>query len=420
MRRCPRWWIPALVTLATSAAVFGAESTCVTCHSELDDDEELIAPVHAMRVDLHAERGISCHDCHGGDPTSDDEDGAMDEEGGFVGIPGRAEQPEFCGRCHSDAAYMRQYNPGLRLDQVALYWTSRHGELLSSQGDANVATCVDCHGAHGILEPTDPRSPVYAANVPATCGQCHSDAVLMKPYSIPTDQHEKYQGSVHGQALLTRGDLAAPACNDCHGNHGATPPGLSSVGNVCGQCHPINNELVSRSPHQDAFQELGLAVCETCHSHHDIQAPDDSMVGTDPPAVCARCHSADKRRPGWEAAGRMRASLDSLLARHNRADAIVRRAELAGMAVGDAIYDLNEAAGRLTLYRSVLHSVDATELAKVKEEGLGLADSALVKGEEALADLAFRRRGLGVSLLVILILGTALFFKIRSLEKSRP
>ena len=240
----------------------------------------------------------------------------------------------------------------------------------------------------------------------------------MKPYGIPTDQHEKYETSVHGAALLVRGDLAAPACNDCHGNHGATPPGVTSVGNVCGQCHPINNELVSGSPHQAAFAALDLAVCETCHNHHDIQAPDDRMVGTEPPALCARCHSADKRRDGWEAAGVMRATLDTLVDRHSRADSIVRRAERAGMAVTDALYDLNEAQGRLTLYRSVLHSFDPDELAKVETEGLSLADSALVKGQEALADLAFRRKGLGASLLVILILGTALYFKIRSFERK--
>ena len=411
-----------LLLLATAGAVTAQAAdvnTCTTCHIELED-EELNAPVRLMADDVHVRRGLSCHDCHGGDASSDDEDGSMDEDAGFVGFPDKTDQPAFCGKCHSDATYMRQYNPALRVDQVALYWTSRHGERLSSEDDSNVAACVDCHGAHGILEPDDPRSRVYAANVPAMCGACHSDAVMMKPYGIPTDQHEKYEGSVHGEALLARGDLAAPACNDCHGNHGAAPPGAEYVGNVCGQCHPTNNELVSRSPHQPAFAALDLAVCETCHNHHDVQAVDDSMVGTDPPALCARCHSADKRRAGWEAAAEMRASLDSLLARHSHADSVVRRAERAGMAVTDALYDLNEARGRVTMYRSVLHSLDMDELATVRAQGTDLTTRALREGEEALEDLAFRRTGLGASLVVILILGTALFFKIRSLERNNP
>src|SRR5688572_12273090 len=47
-------------------------------------------------------------------------------------------------------------------------------------------------------------------------------------YGIPTDQAEKFKGSVHGEALLKNRDMAAPTCNDCHGNHGAAPPGATS------------------------------------------------------------------------------------------------------------------------------------------------------------------------------------------------
>src|SRR6266540_7241295 len=33
----------------------------------------------------------------------------------------------ICGRCHSDAQFMKRYNPALRVDQVAEYATSVHG-----------------------------------------------------------------------------------------------------------------------------------------------------------------------------------------------------------------------------------------------------------------------------------------------------
>lgn len=339
----------------------------------------------------------------------------MDTDKGFVGRPAKQDVPQFCGRCHSDAAFIRRFNPSLRVDQVALYKTSVHGQRLAERQDQKVAECVDCHGAHGILPANDPRSSVYAANVPRTCGRCHGDPAYMKGYGIPTDQYERYSRSVHGRPLLEKGDLGAPACNDCHGNHGAAPPEVKSLANVCGQCHPINNELVHESPHQPAFERMKLAACESCHGYHEIETPNDEMVGTQPPAVCIRCHSEDRFPDGWNGARTIRASLDSLSRQHQEAKAVVERAERAGMEVGDALFNLNEAAGRRTKARSELHSFDPARVVAVSEEGMELARKAAQEGQAALDELDFRRQGLVISLVVIAVLGIALYIKIRTL-----
>jgi predicted CXXCH cytochrome family protein len=407
-----------LAVLAAGAPAWGAPNTCVSCHAELDD-EELAGPVKLMAQDLHSRHGFSCADCHGGNPASDDEDESMDEERGFVGKPGKKKVIALCGRCHSDGAFISRYNPALRVDQVALYHTSVHGQRLEEKGDAKVAACADCHGAHGILPASDPRSPVYAGNVPNTCKKCHGDPEYMKGYGIPTDQFEKYRRSVHGRPLLEEGELGAPACNDCHGNHGATPPGVSSLANVCGQCHPINNELVNQSPHKPAFEKLGIAACETCHSHHDVQKPGDELVGQEPPAVCLRCHGPDKNPRGFAGAGAIRASLDSLNRRHRAAEALVRRAERAGMEVGDALFDLREAAGSITRARSTLHTFDPARVEEVSAAGTELADNASQKAQAALDELDFRRQGLALSLVVIAGLGLALFLRIRDIDKRQ-
>ena len=242
----------------------------------------------------------------------------------------------------------------------------------------------------------------------------------MQEYGIPTNQYEKYRKSVHGRPLLEEGDLAAPACNDCHGNHGATPPGVSSLANVCGQCHPINNELVNQSPHRPAFEKLGIAACETCHNHHDIDKPGDEMVGTEPPAVCIRCHRPDKWPGGWKGARRIRAALDSLAAQYQAAETVVRRAERAGMEVGEALFDLNETAGQLTRTRSMLHAFDPEKVEEVSNEGSELAANVVQAGQAALEELQFRRKGLALSLVVIVVLGAALFMKIRGLDQENP
>jgi len=77
---------------------------CVTCHLDLDEMPDGFQP-----YDVHFKHGLSCVGCHGGDATSDDEEIAMDEAVGFVGVPSPEQIPAFCGKCHSDLDYMRSF-----------------------------------------------------------------------------------------------------------------------------------------------------------------------------------------------------------------------------------------------------------------------------------------------------------------------
>ncbi len=173
-----------------------------------------------------------------------------------------------CTKCHADPAFMRTYNPSLPVDQLDKYRTSVHGTR-NAKGDPKVAECANCHGSHDIRDAKDTKSRVYAVNIPSTCSHCHSNAEYMKEYGIPTDQFDKFSKSVHGIALLQKHDLGAPACNSCHGNHAATPPGIESVSKVCGTCHALNADLFASSPHKKAFDDRKLPECETCHSNHE-------------------------------------------------------------------------------------------------------------------------------------------------------
>ena len=106
-----------------------AESVCIQCHA--GQGGTLAAPVADWRESIHAQSGISCHDCHGGDPT--DFINAMSPERGFLGVPDYAGVPDFCGRCHV----------GVRQD----YGESAHGRAVARGG----AQCVVCHGAHAVV-----------------------------------------------------------------------------------------------------------------------------------------------------------------------------------------------------------------------------------------------------------------------------
>lgn len=312
-----------------AAAVHGQETSCTRCHSDANWFEDTRV-VDLFQNDVHAQAGLSCHDCHGGNPDpamSEDMLAAMDES--YAANPYRAapvagEIPNHCGRCHSDSAYMRRFNPGARTDQEKEYWTSVHG-MRVTQGDLSAATCTDCHGSHGVRRADDPQSSIYPTKVAQTCSRCHSDAGRMAGYELPsseplpTNQYGEWARSVHGQAMMVRGDLSAPTCNDCHGNHGAAPPGIDSVANVCGQCHAREAELFRSSVKHTGLQnhnELFLSdkstdctgchfdpeppadlaglthlnECGACHGNHAVLEPTIAMFAPLPATPCALCH----------------------------------------------------------------------------------------------------------------------------------
>lgn len=388
------------------------KDTCVQCHREMGD--ALAAPVTAMQHDIHYQRDLSCADCHGGDPTEEDMDRAMDPRRGFVGRPTPQDIPRFCGKCHSNAEFMKKYNPRLRVDQEAEYYTSIHGKRLV-QGDRKVATCISCHGYHGIRAVGDPQAPVYPTNVARTCGRCHANAGYMQSYSIPHDQLEKWQASVHAEALLKKNDLSAPTCNDCHGNHGAVPPGVTSVANVCGACHTRQAELFRKSPHKPAFDEMGLGECLVCHGNHEIHHPSDEMLGVGDQATCVACHSEGE--PAYQAAQTMRRMIDQMVRELNQAEALVDRAARAGMEVSRAKFELNDAHDKLINARVVIHTFSVDELQKVVTPGIDTAKKAHRMGVEALNELQFRRKGLAASLVVIFLAVIGLYLKIRQIER---
>ena len=131
---------------ASAAAGEQPETVCIQCHSSLPD--QLGAPVKLWRTSIHAENGISCNACHGGDPK--DAADAMNRAHGFLGAPKETDIPAFCGRCH----------PGVMKD----YLTSAHGMALGKGGP----TCVTCHGNHQVV-----KASLQLINE-KNCSRCHS------------------------------------------------------------------------------------------------------------------------------------------------------------------------------------------------------------------------------------------------------
>ncbi|HTT18907.1 MAG TPA: cytochrome c3 family protein [Candidatus Sulfotelmatobacter sp.] len=395
-RAATRLCVVACISVAASVGNGQTKNSCLDCHAALPDP--LGVTQEKFSQDIHAQKGLTCVSCHGGDQASDEPDKAMSTKAGWKGKIERKQIPQLCGSCHSDPVLIRQFNPSLRTDQLAQYNTSVHGKRLAA-GDTKVAVCTDCHSVHDVRAPSDPRSTVNPVNVANTCARCHADPNYMTEYSIPTDQFAKYSGSVHQQALMVRGDLSAPTCPTCHGNHGAAPPGVDKVQNVCSNCHAFQDQMYEKSTHKKAFQEASLPGCVVCHGNHGITYPTDAKLGTGPDAVCMRCHTpgdkCDQARAG------LQASLIRLEQAIQNADQALGLAERSGMEVSEARLAQDQARDSLTKARVTIHSFRTDLVDQDVQAGLRTAAQNLRAGQEAMVERNRRRAGLGVSLVAI-------------------
>jgi len=202
-----------------------ASSTCCACHSEYDSScsywEE---GVHGRLLIEDAEDlSAACNDCHG----SHDIRGADEEESTVArhrinetcgvchpdvletyqssihgdAFEGNGDEAPVCTSCHSphrtEAALEEQFQltvvercSACHEEMSYSFSKNFHGQR-TWLGDAKVAQCIECHGAHEILPGDDPDSMIHPDNLVATCGQCHSGAnVNFIQYMPHADYHD--------------------------------------------------------------------------------------------------------------------------------------------------------------------------------------------------------------------------------------
>jgi hypothetical protein len=266
-----------------------------------------------------------------------------------------------------------------------------------------------------VLQINDARSPVYPTRIVETCGLCHGDTTLMARYGIKGNEVADYKQSVHYAALVKKNDLSAPTCKSCHGSHGATPPGITSVSNVCGTCHVTQRERFDVSPHKDAFAALQQAACEGCHGNHAIAHPQDDRIGVGEKQVCGTCHSAGDA--GASAAAAISGALGRATAAVIGAQRRVERVKRAGMLMDDAEVKLEDAHQSLVVAQVEIHTVNPARVEDQTKAVLintGVAEKLAAAAE---AEIRYRRTGLFISLVVIASAMVALILKVRAIER---
>ncbi len=279
-----RLFVPSLAVLLLWASTAHAaqklkDADCLTCHGDSSLTTEENGKTVSFYVDqnkfkhsIHA-RLFHCVDCH-----TDVKALVHDTPPAKIA----------CAQCHAAA-------------QDA-YSHSVHARTTGA-GEAPAATCEDCHGsAHETVGPGGPGSPVFHANIPATCGRCHGQRFLMESNGQSTQPFLSYKDSVHGRAVAG-GSQKAAVCTDCHGAHEilAASDSKSSISKfsvpaTCGKCHSGIAGTFNASIHGQALQH-GNAMAPTCTDCHGIHSIKAHANPSSPAAeqnlsrdICARCH----------------------------------------------------------------------------------------------------------------------------------
>jgi nitrate/TMAO reductase-like tetraheme cytochrome c subunit len=255
-----------------------ARVNCAACHAPAVEQYELGIHAQARQRDPGS-RAATCVDCHGGNahairPSSDPASSTH-----------KLNIAKTCEVCHGNKAPV-QLSGGRSGAVGELFNDSIHGQALQRKGLVVAPTCSDCHSHHAIVPKRLPDSPVFATNVPATCGKCHEGI------------RNEFSEGVHG-AKLAGGNLEAPNCASCHTAHGIertdTEQWQLAAIEQCGTCHRESLATYRDTLHGQvtALGFTPVAKCADCHAAHRIFPKEDprSMVSTSNlQKTCGECH----------------------------------------------------------------------------------------------------------------------------------
>ena len=217
------------------------EKLCLSCHLDNPDIRSRTAPsagfissytesVHGKALLSGNGKAANCVNCHTahmvkapGDPTS---------------TVNRFNIPNTCGQCHGNIE--KEYKESI------------HGVAVLQKGSSDAPVCVNCHGEHNILKPSNPLAPTSNANVSKeVCSRCHASITLATKYGLNPNRLSTFNNSYHGLALQG-GATTVANCGSCHGVHLVLPPDnpkssvfIGNLEKTCGKCHPGANKNFS-------------------------------------------------------------------------------------------------------------------------------------------------------------------------------
>lgn len=265
---------------ATAAQAQGPNDTCLMCHGDAaakgGTGKSIAVDTKVFGGSAHGSLGVKCTDCH-----SDVSPGKLPHAAKL--------KPVDCGGCHEGA--------------VKQYQATVHAKARAS-GNTIAAGCADCHGlTHAVLPSRDLKSRTNHDNIEATCGTCHGNDRLAKEGKVPGGNIQaRYHDSIHGGLIHTTGVMHAgsPSCVSCHGAHeiAAKSDEASRVSrarqpDTCGGCHQREKLVYEKGKHGALHHAGNIAApaCADCHSAHSIQTASKPEWQVAVIGQCGNCHS---------------------------------------------------------------------------------------------------------------------------------
>ena len=244
---------------AYARSVHGNMLRCTDCHADVADYPHEEKPFKTRR-DVTVAFYEQCKKCHFANYTK-----TLDGVHYALMAKGN-KQAALCVDCHGAHAIGRPTEPRTKISETCsgchqgvyqTYVKSVHGKALVA-GNPDVPVCTDCHRAHDIA---DPRGGALSLRTAEICGRCHTNDKLMTRYGLSTNVVQTYLSDFHGMAAtLQKGKrqrgqgLLAPGCTDCHGVHDiqkaddpSSPVVQANLAQTCRKCHPDANQSFPRA-----------------------------------------------------------------------------------------------------------------------------------------------------------------------------
>ncbi len=270
--------------------------SCGNCHTEVKDD--FVKSIHNRSLEENNPFAPNCLTCHKSKVSVT----YLQRDT----LRTKIAQEKLCLNCHLEKPEVAEL-VATKVSFIRAYENSVHGKALLG-GNSKAANCIDCHSSHLVIKSTDENSPVSKFQVVKTCGKCHEK------------EAKEFEESIHGVALSRR-NIDAPSCTDCHGEHNIlnpddprAPVSFRNVSvQVCSPCHSSVKlaEKYGLSPRQvTTFRTSyhGLAIrggdteaanCASCHGYHNIKPSTDStstIHKANLVKTCGKCHPGANER----------------------------------------------------------------------------------------------------------------------------
>jgi formate-dependent nitrite reductase cytochrome c552 subunit len=154
-------WLPLAVGAVVADEAARVEDSCVDCHSAPDflvTNKKLYEYYRAWQLSVHQQEGVTCSDCHGGNPEASDKRGAHGDE---VARSSKANGVSFrnipttCGQCHEEI-------------YVSYRKSDHFKHLVAQKQELHGPNCVTCHESMST-------AVLNVATVKAACARCHNE-----------------------------------------------------------------------------------------------------------------------------------------------------------------------------------------------------------------------------------------------------